>query len=267
MAGSSLVGSGSINQTFALTTIPRASTISCNRTVLESGQSATITITKYSNSFTTSTSYSINGGSAISLGSGTSYSISYSTIAGQIGSYSAGEVVVTCSTYNSGTLIGSNSISFSVSTGNMPLSLYDNLTGSVGATIGKKATGAGFNVYADSKFSTDGGTTLGGTLKNYIVECSVSANSGYNVYSNGLVEMWGTESGTSTANTQLVLGVVFPKTLSSANASVQVTALGGPGHYTRDTTYSDLTASGMNICCYRDNAANVTLSWYVRGKV
>lgn len=170
-------------------TIPRASTITCNKTVLEAGGTATITITKYSSSFTTNTSYTVNGGAATTLGTRTSYTLDYSTIATKIGSYSSGEVVVTCVTKNGSTTIGSNSVRFTVSTGTIPMSWYDNRNGSVGVTIGKKATGAGFNVYAPSKFSTDGGTTINGTLTNYIVESVANANNGYNVYSNGLVEM------------------------------------------------------------------------------
>lgn len=65
----------------------------------------------------------------------------------------------------------------------------------------------------------------------------------------------------------LSLDVSFPKTLSSTNACVLVSALGGATHYVRDTTYSDLTTTGMKVSCYRDNAANITISWFLRGKV
>ena len=259
---------------YDLPTIPRAATVSVSPSLIEENNDMTVTVNAASSAHKVTVWYQVGSSSTkynlLTTSTSRTATVTWSTINTRMGSNTSQEFHVFCTTYASDgtTQLGdTQSTSVWAKKGKVPMSWYDNKQGSVGVTVGEKATTSGFNVWLDTKFSTDSGVTLGGVLKNYIVEASANTTSGYNVYSNGLVEMWGTVSGTTTANSQLAIPVIFPKTLGSANACVLVSALGGATHYVRDTTYSDLTTTGMNVSCYRDNAASVTISWFVRGKI
>lgn len=174
-----------------LNTIPRAATITATPAVIESGN-LTITATPPNTTFSTTVSYTVNGSTTTlwTKQTGTkSQAVSYATLAGKIGSFTSGVVTVTCQTYNGNTLIGTTTTQATIQTGKIPMSWYDTRQGSVGVTVGEKATGPGFNVKLDSKFTTDGGVTLGGVMRDYVVETGFNNSGGYMLYNSGLIEM------------------------------------------------------------------------------
>ena len=100
-------------QSFTLSTIPRASSVSCSTANI--GSNATITINRASTSFTHTLTYvfgSLNGTIATKT---SSTNISWTlptTFYAQIPNAKSGAGTITCQTYNGSTLIGSKSTSF-----------------------------------------------------------------------------------------------------------------------------------------------------------
>ena len=177
--------------TLSLPTILRESTIAVTPSLLQQGGTMDIAITRYVNSYTMTVTYEVNG-NTVTLGtksSTLSYSVPYSTIAGYLGTYTSGSVVVTCTTYSGNTVIGTVTQTIMVQTGVVPMSLYDDMQGSVGATLGQEAQGSGFNCYLDAQFSFDG-LTLNGVLSDYVIEDGTDGDWHYVKYASGRSECW-----------------------------------------------------------------------------
>lgn len=105
-------GNASASSTLALTTIPRASSVSGGSGDI--GSKTTITITRASNSFTHTLKYvfgSLNG--TIATGVGTSYTWTIpTTFYSQIPNSNTGTGSIICETYSGSTLVGSKTITF-----------------------------------------------------------------------------------------------------------------------------------------------------------
>lgn len=146
VGGDYVSGSGTIQ----LATIQRSSVVSVSPSLLTSGN-ATVTITPYVSTYTHTVSYTVND-TTKTLGTKTTtktFTISYDTLKSIIGEYRSADVSVKCVTYNGSIELGTSYASFTVQTGKIPFSLYDDKNGNIGVTIGEQATGAGFNVLTD----------------------------------------------------------------------------------------------------------------------
>lgn len=100
-------------QSFALTTIPRASSVSCS--AADIGSNVTISISRASSSFTHTLTYGFGSLSGTIATKTSSTSISWAlptTFYAQIPNAKNGTGTITCQTYNGSTLIGSKTCSF-----------------------------------------------------------------------------------------------------------------------------------------------------------
>lgn len=135
----------SANRSIDLTRIDRINQMEITPQTLSSG-TATITITKYVRTYTTSIEYEIASQiiSVASQSTETTFSIAFDDVKALIGNYTTELMLVTATTYDGSTAIGSVSKEIIIQTGVMPMSLYDDREGSVGVTIGERATEGGF---------------------------------------------------------------------------------------------------------------------------
>lgn len=101
-----------------LTTIPRASTPTLSATKFDAGSALTITTNRASGSFTHTLTYTLNGTTGdIATGVGSSYTwtaASTKELAGLIPNATSGTLTITCKTYNGSTLIGTKTVSATV---------------------------------------------------------------------------------------------------------------------------------------------------------
>jgi|GEM_PF-2913455 hypothetical protein len=133
--------------------ILRASTINVSPTFLTSGN-ATIMVTKHDPAYTTTLKYRVNNVDYViaTKSSNTTFYLAYNTIKNIIGSYTSAVVKITAITYSGNTILGEDSKEIIIQTGSIPLSLYDDMQGNTGVTLGEEATGAGFNVKMEAQF-------------------------------------------------------------------------------------------------------------------
>ena len=146
VGGDYVSGSGTIN----LTTLQRVSPVTVSPSLLTSG-SATITITPYVSTYKHTVTYTV-GTTTKTLGTKTStktFTVTYATLEDIVGQYKSADVQVKCVTYNGTTELGTSYATFTVQTGKIPFSLYDDQNGNVGVTIGEQASGGGFKVMCD----------------------------------------------------------------------------------------------------------------------
>lgn len=133
--------------------IQKVSKLSVTPATLTSGN-LSITITKYVSTYTTTIKYKVEGTeyTLATKSAATSFSLSFNDLKALIGSLTSSVVEITAITYNNDFEVGSDRKSIIVQTGKIPLSLYDNRQGNVGATFGEKATSSGFNVKMNARF-------------------------------------------------------------------------------------------------------------------
>lgn len=115
--GGTYIGSKSGSGTGTLDTIPRASSITCSTANIESV--ATISISRASNSFTHTLSYSFNGLTGTIATKTSSTSVTWTIPASfytKIPNATSGTGTITCITYSGTTSIGTNTCSFTVKT-------------------------------------------------------------------------------------------------------------------------------------------------------
>lgn len=138
VGGDYVSGSGTI----VLPTIQRTTQVSVSPKVLSSGN-ANISVTKYVDTYTTTIKYKVEGTeyTLATKSAATSFSLSFNDLKALIGSFTSSVVEITAITYNNDFEVGSDRKSIIVQTGKIPLSLYDDRQGNVGATFGEKATG------------------------------------------------------------------------------------------------------------------------------
>lgn len=149
VGGDICTGSGTIT----LTPINRINQMSVTPTTL-TNQDATITITKYVSSYTTTIEYTIAGGTytLADKASGTSFVLAYDDLKALIGVFTSDDIYIKATTYDGANAIGYVDTTITIQTGQIAFSLYDDREGNVGATFGEEATEDGVNVYLDVKF-------------------------------------------------------------------------------------------------------------------
>lgn len=149
VGGDYVSGSGTIN----LTTIQRVSPVSVSPSLLTSGN-ATITVSPYVSTYTHTVKYTVNGSTTTLATKSTSktFTIAYSTLENKIGQYRSADVQISCTTYTGNTELGTSYATFTVQTGKIPFSLYDDKQGNIGVTIGEQASQSGFRVMCDDVY-------------------------------------------------------------------------------------------------------------------
>lgn len=110
--GSDTLKTGSLSGSATLPTIARASEPTVNKTSVKMGESVTITTNRKSTSFTHTLSYSFGGSTGtIATGVGASYAWTVPDLASKISGKTSGSCTITCQTYNGSTLVGSKTVS------------------------------------------------------------------------------------------------------------------------------------------------------------
>lgn len=177
--------SGAISKSgnITLTTIPRSSTVTVSPALIDSvATPLDIAVDLKDSSYTHTVKWSVDKGDTTPVTLATkvqtgSFSVPYNDIKAKVGVYTAATITVEVETFRGNTSIGTNTASTQfLNRSKLPLSLYDDLEGDVGATIGAEADEGGFNVYLDTKFKLPGDLFLSDTLVDYIVEQGTSGN-------------------------------------------------------------------------------------------
>lgn len=171
-----------ITETYNLPTIPREHLVTVSPKLVESTSTPlNITVNNRGNSFTHTVQWRVTKGTTgwVTLATRvttTTFSVPYNTIKARVGSYTSSDIEVQVTTYNGTTQIGSVQTAKTqfLSLSKLPLSLYDNLQGSVGASIGTEANKEGFNVYLPTQWMLPGTIALGGVLNDYVIEQGIT---------------------------------------------------------------------------------------------
>lgn len=145
--------------TVTLTTIPRGHTFTLNETMLTAGQSVTLTATKNVEAYRSTITWDngVSQGTITTNDAGTSWGISYDTLAAGLPTGITKNVSIICQTINfeTGNVVSETTLYVAVNTGSIVLSLYDDGT-DAGVTIGERAVKGGMNVYTDAEFGKEG---------------------------------------------------------------------------------------------------------------
>lgn len=166
-------------QSFTLTTIPRASSVSCS--AADIGSNATISISRASSSFTHTLTYAFGSLSGTIATKTSSTSISWAlptTFYAQIPNSKNGTGSITCQTYNGSTLIGSKTCSF-VATANEAASkptLAPTVVDSNTATTALTGDSAKFiKYYSMASVATGAKARNSATLKSQKIVCGAKS--------------------------------------------------------------------------------------------
>ena len=166
-------------QSFTLTTIPRASSVSCS--AADIGSNATISISRASSSFTHTLTYvfGILSGTIATKTSTTSISWALpTTFYAQIPNAKNGTGTITCQTYNGSTLIGSKTCSF-VATANEAASkptLAPSVVDSNTTTTALTGNSAKFiKYYSNASVTTGAAARNSSTLKSQKIVCGAKS--------------------------------------------------------------------------------------------
>lgn len=127
------------------------------------GANISIGVTKYISTYRSEIRYVLNDVNYILVAKesdsslDTSFTLLYSDIASHMSEYTSATLTLLCYTYNDDLteLINTKTFYITVSTGTIPISMYDDRAGNVGVTIGEQATGPGFKVMMDSVYFKD----------------------------------------------------------------------------------------------------------------
>lgn len=135
--------------TVTLTTIPRGHTFTLSETMLTAGQSVTLTATKNVEAYRSTITWdnSVSQGTIATNDAGTSWGISYDTLAAGLPTGVTRNAAIICNTvnYDTGAIVSTTTLYVAVNTGHIAFSLYDDGNGNeVGATVGERATAPGF---------------------------------------------------------------------------------------------------------------------------
>ena len=113
--GSESLTGGELSGNAVLDTIPRASTPTVSASSVQMGSAVTITTNRASSSFTHTLSYSIGGSTGtIATGVGASYAWTVPDLASKVNNATSGTCTITCQTYSGSTLIGSKTVSLTL---------------------------------------------------------------------------------------------------------------------------------------------------------
>ena len=164
----------------ALTTIPRATTPTLSSSSVNLGSSVTISLPRAASSFTHTLTYKI-GNTSGTIGSNLGTSASWTpplSLGSQLPNSTTGTVVITCTTYNGSTKIGTKTVNLTV---NVPSSVVPTI-----GTITLTETVSGLNakigafVQGQSKIavSISASGAYGSTISNYISKFGSSSFNG-----------------------------------------------------------------------------------------
>ena len=220
-------------QSFTLSTIPRASSVSCSTANI--GSNATITINRASTSFTHTLTYvfgSLNGTIATKTSSTNISWILPTTFYAQIPNAKSGAGTITCQTYNGSTLIGSKSTSFTATVSESlskpilsPTAVDSNTT-----TTALTGDSSKFiKYYSKASVATGAEARNSATLKSYKITCgaeSLTTTSGtINSVKSGTFTFSATDSrGYTTTQTVNKTLVEYVKLTCSMEAGAPTTA-------------------------------------------
>lgn len=200
-------GSASISQSITLSTIPRASTCSWSGD-FTIGSAKTITITRASSSFNHKLKFTVGSASETLPSGGTYASTSYSwtpasgTYSGQFPTQTSRTGTLVLYTYNSGTLIGSNSYTFTLK---IPDAWKPSVSVSLSpSTANAFISGTGLYVagYSAIKATITGTAATGAAISSYTISGAfsktVNTSSASTVQTSGVIATSGSKSVTVT---------------------------------------------------------------------
>ena len=216
----------------SLTTIPRASSVSCN--TADIGSNATISISRASSSFTHTLSYSFGSLTGTIATKTSSTSVSWTiptTFYAQIPNDKSGTGTITCDTYNGSTLIGSKPTSFTATVNESASkpTLNPTAVDSNATTTALTGDSSKFiKYYSNASVSTGASARNSATLKSQKITCgakSISSASGtINAVESGSFTFSATDSrgypATQTVNKTLI---EYIKLTCSLNAGAPTT--------------------------------------------
>lgn len=133
--------------TLVLEDIPRGNNFSLDKTMLSKGESVILTITKSIETYSSTINWSRSDGASGQImlkDASASKTITYEELASGLPTGVSATITLICDTWNGTEYIASTTLEIRLSSGYMALSLYDDNTGEVGATIGERATEGGF---------------------------------------------------------------------------------------------------------------------------
>lgn len=141
---------------------PKPATVALQNSLLMNGTPLDITVLPKdnSNSYVFTVTYEMEGTTYTlqTQGLTKTFTVPYNTLVSQLGGDNSAEITVTVETFITGGLypitIGTNTASALIKTGAMPLSLWDDMNGGVGATFGLEASGPGVNFMIDAVFGS-----------------------------------------------------------------------------------------------------------------
>lgn len=154
----------------ALTTIPRATTPTLSASSVALGSAVTISLPRASSSFTHTVTYKIGNASG-TIGSNLGTSVSWTpplTLANQIPNTTSGTVVITCTTYNGSTKVGTKTVNLTVT---VPASVVPTI-GTISVTEGVSGLAAKIGAFVQGQsninVSISASGAYGSTISNYI---------------------------------------------------------------------------------------------------
>lgn len=274
-------GSASISQSITLTTIPRASTCSWSGD-FTIGSAKTITITRASASFNHKLKFTVGSASETLPSGGTYASTSYSwtpasgTYSGQFPTQTSRTGTLVLYTYNSGTLIGSNSYTFT-------LKIPDAWKPSVSVSLSPSSsdpfiTSTGLYVagYSAIQASITGTAATGAAIASYTISGAfsktVNTSSSSTVQTSGVIATSGSKSVTVTiTDARGRTGSATASCSYTSYAYPAVSALSyargtySGGVWTSSDTGEDLKITFTGSCSLSGNGN--TMSWSVGAPV
>ena len=217
----------------SLTTIPRASSVSCS--TADIGSNATISISRASSSFTHTLSYSFGSLTGTIATKTSSTSVSWTiptTFYAQIPNDKSGTGTITCYTYNGSTLIGSKPTSFTATVNESASkpTLNPTAVDSNATTTALTGDSSKFiKYYSNAAVSTGASARNSATLKSQKITCgakSISSASGtINAVESGSFTFSATDSrGYPTTQTVKKTLIEYIKLTCSLNAGAPTTA-------------------------------------------
>ena len=217
----------------ALTTIPRASSVSCS--TADIGSNATITINRASSSFTHTLTYAFGSLSGTIATKTSSTNISWTiptTFYGQIPNSKSGAGTITCDTYNGSTLIGSKSTSFTATVNESASkpTLSPTVSDSNATTTALTGNSSKFiKYYSNASVATGAKARNSATLKSQKITCGAksltSASGTINAVESGTFTFSATDSrGYTTTQTVNKTLIEYIKLTCSLNAGAPTTA-------------------------------------------
>jgi len=180
---SSSNGTATISGNLSLTTVPRATTPTVNKSSLDLGTPVTISTPRAASGFTHKLKYAFEGTTGtIASGVGTSYEWTPPlSLASRIPSKTSGTCVITCETYNGSTLIGSKTVYVTLT---VPASVIPSLSYTTAEAVAGIAAKIGAYVQGKSKLKvvTTASGVYGSTIDRIVVHVKHSDDANFTQY-------------------------------------------------------------------------------------